>query len=35
MLALTYRGPNRVRVEKKPEPKLEHPNDVILRVHLR
>lgn len=32
MLALTYRGPNRVRVEKKPEPKLEHPNDVILRV---
>lgn len=32
MLALTYRGPNRVRVEKKHEPKLEHPNDVILRV---
>ena len=32
MLALTYRGPNKVRVEKKPEPKLEHPNDVILRV---
>ncbi|HEX3343503.1 MAG TPA: alcohol dehydrogenase catalytic domain-containing protein, partial [Polyangiaceae bacterium] len=32
MLALTYRGPNRVRVEKKPEPVLLHPNDVILRV---
>lgn len=32
MLALTYRGPNRVRVAEKPEPKLEHPNDVILRV---
>ncbi len=32
MLALTYRGPNRVRVQQKPEPKLEHPNDVILRV---
>jgi len=32
MLALTYRGPNKVRVEKKPEPKLEHPNDVILKV---
>jgi threonine dehydrogenase-like Zn-dependent dehydrogenase len=32
MLALTYRGPNHVRVEKKREPKLEHPNDVILRV---
>jgi threonine dehydrogenase-like Zn-dependent dehydrogenase len=32
MLALTYRGPNRIRVEKKPEPKIEHPNDVILRV---
>lgn len=32
MLALTYHGPNRVRVEKKPEPKLEHPNDILLRV---
>lgn len=32
MLALTYRGPNKVRVEKKLEPKLEHPNDVILKV---
>ncbi len=32
MLALTYRGKNRVRVETKPEPKIEHPNDVVLRV---
>lgn len=32
MLAVTYRGPNRVRVVKKEEPKLEHPNDIILRV---
>lgn len=32
MLALTYRGPNKVRVEEKAEPKLEHPNDILLRV---
>lgn len=32
MLALTYRGKGRVRVEKKPEPDLEHEGDVILRV---
>jgi threonine dehydrogenase-like Zn-dependent dehydrogenase len=32
MLALTYDGPNRVRIRNKPEPKLEHPNDVVLRV---
>lgn len=32
MLALTYRGPNRVRVAKKAEPELQHPNDIILRV---
>jgi threonine dehydrogenase-like Zn-dependent dehydrogenase len=32
MLALSYRGPGRVRVERKPEPKIEHPNDVLLRV---
>ncbi len=32
MLALTYDGPNRVRVRNKPEPKLEHPNDIVLRV---
>lgn len=32
MHALSYRGPNRVRIEEKPEPRLEHPNDIILRV---
>lgn len=32
MLALTYRGPNRVRVAEKDLPKLEHPNDILLRV---
>lgn len=32
MLALTYRGPDRVRMEQKPDPRIEHPNDVILRV---
>ena len=32
MLALSYRGPGRVVVEEKPDPRIEHPNDVILRV---
>ncbi|MFY1831394.1 zinc-dependent alcohol dehydrogenase [Myxococcus fulvus] len=32
MRALTYQGPFRVRVENKPDPRLEHPQDVILRV---
>ncbi len=32
MLAMSYLGPSRVRATKKPEPKLEHPNDVLLRV---
>lgn len=32
MRAMTYRGPYRVRVEDKPEPKIEHPNDAIVRV---
>lgn len=32
MLAMTYRGPSRVRVSVKADPKLEHPNDVVLRV---
>lgn len=32
MLALTYRGPRTVRVEENPDPRIEHPNDVILRV---
>lgn len=32
MLAMTYRGPGRIRVDEKPEPRIEHPNDVVLRV---
>ncbi|HEX5387417.1 MAG TPA: zinc-dependent alcohol dehydrogenase [Gemmatimonadales bacterium] len=29
---MTYRGPNKVRVDRKPEPRIEHPNDAVLRV---
>jgi threonine dehydrogenase-like Zn-dependent dehydrogenase len=32
MEALTYRGPSNVRVARKPDPRIEHPNDVLLRV---
>lgn len=32
MLAMSYRGPYRVRPERKPEPLIEHPNDAIVRV---
>jgi threonine dehydrogenase-like Zn-dependent dehydrogenase len=32
MKALTYRGPSMLRVAEKPEPRIEHPNDIILRV---
>jgi threonine dehydrogenase-like Zn-dependent dehydrogenase len=32
MRAMTYRGPFRVRVEEKPMPKIEHPQDAIVRV---
>ena len=32
MLAMTYRGPFRVRVSEKPHPKIEHPEDCIVRV---
>jgi len=32
MLAVTYRGPSRVKVDQKPEPRIEHPSDVVLRV---
>lgn len=32
MRALSYRGPNKVKVVKKPDPEIEHPNDVILSV---
>jgi threonine dehydrogenase-like Zn-dependent dehydrogenase len=32
MKALSYRGPNRVKVTTKPDPRIEHPDDIILRV---
>jgi threonine dehydrogenase-like Zn-dependent dehydrogenase len=32
MLAMTYRGPGRVRVERKPLPEILHPQDAIVRV---
>lgn len=32
MLALTYRGPGWVRVERHPDPRIEHPNDAVVRV---
>lgn len=32
MLAMTYRGPYRVRLERKSEPVIEHSNDAIVRV---
>ncbi|MDQ1084821.1 threonine dehydrogenase-like Zn-dependent dehydrogenase [Microbacterium proteolyticum] len=32
MRAMTYRGPYKVRVENKPDPRIEHPNDAIVRV---
>ncbi|WP_205475052.1 zinc-dependent alcohol dehydrogenase [Nocardioides sp. SYSU D00038] len=34
MKAMVYRGPYRVRVEEKPEPRIEHPNDAVVRVEL-
>ncbi|THG30039.1 zinc-dependent alcohol dehydrogenase [Naasia lichenicola] len=34
MQAMTYRGPYRVRVEEKAMPRIEHPNDAIVRVTL-
>lgn len=32
MLAMDYRGPMRVRLTEKPMPKIEHPQDAIVRV---
>ncbi|WP_127784396.1 zinc-dependent alcohol dehydrogenase [Rhodococcus sp. X156] len=32
MRAMVYRGPYKVRVENKDMPKIEHPNDAIIRV---
>ncbi|MFP5285825.1 MAG: zinc-dependent alcohol dehydrogenase [Thermoanaerobaculia bacterium] len=34
MRAMVYRGPYRIRVEEKPMPRIEHPNDAIVRVTL-
>ncbi|MPR37274.1 zinc-dependent alcohol dehydrogenase [Salmonirosea aquatica] len=32
MLAMNYRGPLRVRIDQKPMPEIEHPEDAIVRV---
>ncbi|MBW9205890.1 glutathione-dependent formaldehyde dehydrogenase [Mumia sp. zg.B53] len=32
MRAMVYRGPYRIRVEEKDRPKIEHPNDAIVKV---
>jgi threonine dehydrogenase-like Zn-dependent dehydrogenase len=32
MLAMNYRGPQRVRVDHKPMPEILHPEDAIVRV---
>jgi threonine dehydrogenase-like Zn-dependent dehydrogenase len=32
MKAMVYRGPCRIRIEQKPPPRIEHPNDAIVRV---
>ena len=32
MRALTYRGPSNVKVAGKPDPHIEHPDDIVLRV---
>jgi threonine dehydrogenase-like Zn-dependent dehydrogenase len=32
MRAMTYRGPYKIRVQDKPDPRIEHPNDAIVRV---
>jgi len=32
MLAMNYRGPFRVRADEKPRPKIEHPEDAIVKV---
>ncbi|GAA0300240.1 alcohol dehydrogenase catalytic domain-containing protein [Kineococcus aurantiacus] len=34
MRAMVYRGPYRVRVEEKDVPRIEHPNDAVVRVEL-
>ena len=34
MKAMAYRGPYKVRVEEKARPRIEHPNDAVIRVTL-
>jgi Threonine dehydrogenase and related Zn-dependent dehydrogenases len=34
MRAMTYRGPYKVQVAEKPDPRIEHPGDAIVRVQL-
>ena len=34
MRAMVYRGPYKIRVEEKDVPRIEHPNDAIVRVTL-
>ncbi len=34
MRAMVYRGPYKVRAEEKADPRIEHPNDAIVRVQL-
>src|SRR6195952_2977820 len=34
MRAMVYRGPYKVRVQDKPMPRIEHPNDAVVRVGL-
>ena len=34
MRAMVYRGPYKIRVEEKPVPVIEHPNDAVVRVTL-
>src|SRR5919202_371817 len=34
MRAMVYRGPYKVRMEEKDRPRIEHPNDAIVRVQL-
>jgi threonine dehydrogenase-like Zn-dependent dehydrogenase len=32
MKALSYRGPSKLKVLSKPDPRIEHPDDIVLRV---
>lgn len=34
MRAMVYRGPYKIRVEEKDVPRVEHPNDAIVKVQL-